>query len=322
MVFYGNMNGGTPRDGRGFTLIELLVVIAIIALLVAILLPSLGKAREASRSVKCMTNMKQVALGMQGYALDFKGQIWESGPDPASVPSIRYWYVQAQNPRVAGNATTNPYVPGPAFGYLANVDKIFECPTNQRRNLVSANLDLSNGYWNSPSGQAQRALFNTFLSERALNFDYTMVTGASGVKVDTPTRFAWDKNCTSYQATAPRPVQPPLANMRPLRFVPAFMEEDSKYYNANGPDGLWSNWDRISNRHGGKGYVAYANGDVELSEFPRGGKAELENETGNFTGNDLWAKGKPTAQAALGWFQVAPSWPATVRQYGWANGPR
>ena len=307
---------------QAFTLIELLVVIAIIALLVGILLPALGKARDAGRTVKCMANMKQIGTGLQSYATDYKGAIWESGPDPALVPSIRFWYVQARYTKVASNPTTNPYVPGPAFGYLNDVDKIFECPTNQRRTPTRATIDLNNAYWSTPAGQAQRTLFNEFLSERALNFDYTMVTGASGVRTDSPTQFAWDKACVTYTAQATRPNQPLNTNMANLKACPAFMEEDSDYYNAGGPDGLWSNWDRITNRHGGKGHVVYANGDVELSDLPRGPKLAQENETGNFTGNDVWAKGRVGGIASQGWYQLAPSWPGTVRPYGWANGPR
>ncbi len=57
----------------GFTLIEVLVVVAIIALLLALLLPSLSKAREQSKSSACLSNLRQIGLGMQMYMGDYRG---------------------------------------------------------------------------------------------------------------------------------------------------------------------------------------------------------------------------------------------------------
>lgn len=59
----------------GFTLIELLVVIAIIALLIAMLMPSLGAAREQAKKAKCLSNLKQIAAGTQAYAMDERGLV-------------------------------------------------------------------------------------------------------------------------------------------------------------------------------------------------------------------------------------------------------
>ncbi len=66
---------------RAFTLIELLVVVAIIALLVATLLPALGRARGTARLAVCASNLRQIGLGVQAYAAENRAFI-PRGPNP------------------------------------------------------------------------------------------------------------------------------------------------------------------------------------------------------------------------------------------------
>ena len=81
-----------PRVGMGFTLIELLVVVAIIAVLLALLLPSLGGAQRAARKSVCMSNLRQLAVSAGSYAVDFKGlsymYSWTPGRTPSAFPDL------------------------------------------------------------------------------------------------------------------------------------------------------------------------------------------------------------------------------------------
>ena len=78
------------RRGGAFTLVELLVVISIIALLVAILLPALNKAREQAKLVSCMSNVRQVGLACITYAADNDGWYPENPTQPG-YGSPTYW---------------------------------------------------------------------------------------------------------------------------------------------------------------------------------------------------------------------------------------
>lgn len=143
----------------GFTLVELLVVIAITALLLGILLPSLGRARDSARTTACLANTRALGLAWQMYASDAADRsmplAYVEPPEVAANQDGRFWF--GSDGRTTGRIDRSRGILTPYLADAGGEASVYECPAQrwgtyepQGRTGTPATTYGYNGYGLSP----------------------------------------------------------------------------------------------------------------------------------------------------------------------------
>ena len=256
------------RVTRGFTLVELLVVVSIIGLLISILLPALASARRSGQGVACQSNLRQLGIALDAYALENKNHYAPAAPGIATTNRIRWFGSRA--------TSSGAFVPsgGPLSEHLGGVDGVRRCAS-----LVTA----GGGFERAAGGYGYNAAFVGTLRSRNAAGAWVSVsdtTGSPQARFMTPTETLAFADCALATSSTTSVIEYSFAEPDQWPDTPGFSPDPSIHF-----------------RHGGNARATASGSLVAQGVFLDGHVAQMRR--GATSETSIYASNP--AAAGLGW---------------------